>query len=286
MPVVWDKDGGAHFAGVIESVLGLLQLSPLPHYSIHCYGRIHKLSPVHFIGWDVGGWNCDKNIASRDAVAILSEGLELVGTPWRGNLTKTINEASSTSDFVARLFALCNARPSGDRLVVGIDTPLGFSDEFVRLASERRAVGAIGKSAENPYLFRATERFLHERNKTPLSPIKDMIGSQATKGMHVLARFAPHVAECGVWTDGDKLRVIEVYPSPCKTSATFARLRERYPRLGKDDLDDAVTCALVASLYENERAALFEPPQGTSTNEGWIWFPKDAVSPHFGGLSR
>ena len=27
-----------------------------------------------FIGWDVGGWNCDKNPASRDALVVLDAG--------------------------------------------------------------------------------------------------------------------------------------------------------------------------------------------------------------------
>ena len=25
---------------------------------------------THFLGWDVGGWNCDKNGKSRDATAV------------------------------------------------------------------------------------------------------------------------------------------------------------------------------------------------------------------------
>jgi hypothetical protein len=44
-----------------------------------------------FIGWDVGGWNCDRNNKSRDAVVILDESRAIVGKPWRGNLRKQIN---------------------------------------------------------------------------------------------------------------------------------------------------------------------------------------------------
>ena len=57
------------------------------------------------------------------------------------------------------------------------------------------------------------------------TPIKDMIGSQATKGMHVLGRFAPIREACGVWTDGRMLRAIEAYPSACKRSACIEALR-------------------------------------------------------------
>jgi hypothetical protein len=45
-----------------------------------------------------------------------------------------------------------------------------------------------------------------------------MIGSQATKGMHVLACFARKMAECGVWSDGSNLTTMEAYPSACKRS--------------------------------------------------------------------
>jgi len=36
--------------------------------------------------WSIGGWNCDKNQNSRDAIVILDANHEIVGTPWRGNL--------------------------------------------------------------------------------------------------------------------------------------------------------------------------------------------------------
>jgi hypothetical protein len=60
-----------------------------------------------FIGWDVGGWNCDKNGKSRDAVVILDAKLKLVGRPWRGNLRTAINTATNASDWVNWFFSLC-----------------------------------------------------------------------------------------------------------------------------------------------------------------------------------
>ncbi len=50
-----------------------------------------------------------------------------------------------------------------------------------------------------------------------------MIGSQATKDMHVLARFAPQIERGGVRTDGRSLKVIETYPITCKRSARMAQ---------------------------------------------------------------
>lgn len=34
--------------------------------------------PAYFVGWDVGGWNCDNNSESRDAIVILDANLALV----------------------------------------------------------------------------------------------------------------------------------------------------------------------------------------------------------------
>ena len=192
-----------------------------------------------YIGWDVGGWNCDKNGKSRDALVILDAGLNIVGKPWRGNLRAAINEATDSADWIKRLFALCKAGSHAEspQITLAIDTPLGFSEAFVRLVTQRHHAGEVGSSATNPYLFRQTELFLFEHGLKPLSAIKDMIGSQATKGMHVLAKFAPRTLRCGVWSDGKRLIAIEAYPSACKASATvkgfaaaFRQARPRRPR--------------------------------------------------------
>ncbi|GAB2508539.1 hypothetical protein [Microbulbifer agarilyticus] len=49
-----------------------------------------------FIGWDVGGWNCERNANSHDALVILDQRRNIIGQPWRGNLRDSINEAVST----------------------------------------------------------------------------------------------------------------------------------------------------------------------------------------------
>lgn len=236
-------------------------------------------SPAYFIGWDVGGWNCDKNSKSRDAIVILDTHRGIVGQPWRGNLRSTINSAGDTAAFTAALFALCDAQATvGDTPVtLAIDTPLGFSQEFVRLVTGLQAVGALGSSNTNPYLFRQTERYLFEHGLKPLSAIKDMIGSQATKGMHVLARFAPQVQSCGVWTDGARLTTIEAYPSACKVSATIQAQRRHYAPLGHEDQEDALTCALIAHLFADTREALAAPGEHVPASEGWIWVPRDGL---------
>ncbi|MCP4934088.1 MAG: hypothetical protein GY927_07740 [bacterium] len=232
------------------------------------------------MGWDVGGWNCDKNSRSRDAIVILDVSQELVGIPWRGNLRVTINEAKNTRDWVNRLFHLCQAEIPSDpyQATIGIDTPLGFSEAFNDLATGLKSVSSIGESDTNPYLYRKTERFLFRHGIKPLSAIKDMIGSQATKGIHTLAKFSPEPYGCGVWTDGYMLTAIEAYPSPCGRSKTIKALRDGYPSLKYGDEEDALTCALIAYLFSQERGQLVAPLEDVPTGEGWIWVPKDALS--------
>ena len=53
-------------------------------------------APAFFIGWDVGGWNCDNNGENHDAIVTLDAGLGIVGKPWRGNLRTRINAANTS----------------------------------------------------------------------------------------------------------------------------------------------------------------------------------------------
>jgi len=232
-----------------------------------------------YIGWDVGGWNCDKNTTSRDALLILDADLSIVGTPWRGNLRSAINQASTTLDWLTALFALCKeeAPTESVHVTLAIDTPLGFSEPLVRLLTKQQHAGTIGESSSNPYLFRTTERFLFEHGLRPLSPIKDMIGSQATKGMHVLAKFASAVARCGVWTDGDYLTALEAYPSPCRASETVQGLLAKYSALDHPDKQDALICALIGYLFSESPEELAQPDGSVPTSEGWIWVPRDVL---------
>lgn len=254
-------------------------------------------SDSFYIGWDVGGWNCDNNGRSRDAVVILNSKLEIFGIPWRGNLRTTINEAKNTHDWLQRLFTLCRAELPAEagRVFLAIDTPLGFSEAFTRLVTRLEEDGQIGQSNTNPYLFRQTEQFLFDHGLTPLSAIKDMIGSQATKGMHVLAKFVPRVTQCGVWTDGELLTAIEAYPSACKGSPLIQESLKRYVaaesikppgRLWTEGVDhpdkvDALTCAIIAHFFASQSDELARPTHSIPMTEGWIWVPKDVLQPDF-----
>lgn len=238
---------------------------------------------VFFVGWDVGGWNCDRNRSSRDALVVLDGALRMAGRSWRGNLRAAINDSGTSRAFLHCLLGLCGVESHADEAaaVLAIDTPLGFSEAFVRLVSRAGVAGPVGQSVTNPYLFRRTERFLFERGLAPLSPVKDMIGSQATKGMHVLGKFAPLMERCGVWRSEERplLTVIEAYPSGCKGSRLIDALRARVRGSpgDTDDERDARTCALIAYLYAHQPHSLASPDGSVPEREGWIWLPQDAL---------
>lgn len=247
------------------------------------------------IGWDVGGWNCDNNPKSRDALVVLNAERQIVGNPWRGNLRSTINTSSTTKDFVNSLLALCGIEIQDlevCKVTLAIDTPLGFSRPLIDLLTLGKTAPAIGAASENPYLHRQTEHFLFRKGLSPLSPIKDMIGSQATKGMHVLGRFAPIREHCGVWTDGQILQAIEAYPSATKASDYMAKLQASFYReavvdgktirhsasgLDHVDLQDALTCALLAWMFVFQPDALAHPLPEVDLLEGWIFVPADGL---------
>lgn len=228
-----------------------------------------------FIGWDVGGWNCEHNQKSRDAIVILESDLSVVGSPWRGNLRVTINEAKTAQDWIQRMFHLCKAEFLGTpSITMAIDTPLGFSEEFIDLVAGGLPVPDIQGMSTNRYLYRQTERHLFEKGLSPLSAVKDMIGSQATKGIHALSKFAPNIEDCGVWSDGHGFRAIEAYPSAARKTVTMQGLLKGLASLGHADLDDARICALIAHLFADDRETLEQPRVDVSMREGWIWVPK------------
>ena len=230
-----------------------------------------------FIGWDVGGWNCDKNPDSRDALIVLDHTAQCIGQPFWGNLRETINGATSSVEFLSALLKLCEPDVSAppQHATIAIDAPLGFPEAFTGLITGGIDVGQIGhSSATNPYLFRHTERRLVDEGITPLSAIRDMIGSQATKAMHVVARFAPRLQERGVWTDDNCLTIIETYPSLCRARRSLPTECEPSPKKGcKADIRDAKVCAKVAHAFKLSPECLEHPGDDVPESEGWIWAP-------------
>lgn len=236
-------------------------------------------APSFFIGWDVGAWNCDNNRDSRDAIVIVDASCAIVGTPWWGNLRHSAAHASTRGEWLAELFAICAADPpaSSVPITMAIDTPLGFPDAFIRLVTGMPCPEPDNAYRMNGYLFRQTERYLVQHGGKPLSAIADRIGSQATKGMHVRAKFAPTVERCGVWTDGHDFRAIETYPAVCRDAAPVRALMHDQRSLGHPDKDDALICAIVAYLFATNPAAFEPPPDTIPPSEGWIWAPRQSA---------
>lgn len=231
------------------------------------------MSNTYYIGWDVGAWHCDNNTDSRDAIIILNDKAEIIGNPWRGNLKKLIYDSITSSDFVSKLFNCCeilNIYSDKIEIILAIDAPLGFSDKLSELIAGKYFEKEITDYNANPYLFRATEKFLFEIGMSPLSSINHMIGSQTTKAMHVVAKFTPKIKSCGVWQDENGLlTVIETYPAACRKFDNMPVVDSK-----KEDIRDAHICATIAKMFDKENEKLEQPPIETSKSEGWIWIPK------------
>jgi hypothetical protein len=228
-----------------------------------------------FIGWDVGGWNCDRNPSSRDALVARNNIGMRVGQPWRGNLKHTLNNAATATDFRDAILSLCKLQTTPMHMTIAIDAPLGFPKAFIDLISRGGKLSQIGKSATNPYLYRETERRLAAEGITPLSAVKDMIGSQSTKAMHAIASYG-HASAPGVWSDGVMLTFIETYPALCR-----ARDRGAFNDLStaknarEIDILDADVCAQIARAFVLRHDWLEPPPEDLPDSEGWIWAPRN-----------
>lgn len=161
------------------------------------------------------------------------------------------------------------ARPQ--HATIAIDAPLGFPEALTELTKVHVPISQVGESAANPYPFRHTERRLVAEGITPLSTVKDMIGSQATTAMHVVARFAPALESCGAWTDRDCLTVIESYPRLCRARRGPRTEEGKSPKKGRDaDIRDARSCAEMAHDFKPNPTRLEHPNDGAPESEGRI----------------
>ena len=247
-----------------------------------------------YLGWDVGAWHCDKG-KSRDALVLLAEvdgSLSRIGEPYWGNLRKILS-LGVPSDVLDSL--VTEAGGGGlhlDRIVVAIDTPLGWPAAFRSLLDGEQAPPIPQDMARNKLVYRETERHLAKnamwfkfaKNRdAPLSAVTHMIGSQSTKGLALLATLGLTMDERGVWTGevGPRtVTAIETYPAPCWRSPDLAAVRrqvQRKLREANQDKKDALTCALVARLFDLDERLLAAPATPPPPREGWIWIPQDRI---------
>jgi hypothetical protein len=240
-----------------------------------------------WLGWDVGAWHCQSG-ASRDALVLLAADLgqspRLVGRAWRGNLRTTLNGPRGPGLLAALLRLVGAADLPLRRLTIGVDTPLGWPDVFRALLDGALPELIPATKAENPLIMRQTERVLCAAGLRPLSPVQDLLGSQSTKGLVALGALGMAPRTPGWWTGalgGVELAAFEAYPTPCRRSARVeARvgpLRAALGELPHDDVLDALLCAGLAHLCDQEPEAVAQPPAGVSAAEGWIYVPLDAL---------
>ncbi len=240
-----------------------------------------------YLGWDVGAWHCQRG-DSRDALVLLGDeggALRRVGRPWRGNLRERFNHRRGPALLAELLRLVGAAQLPWTALTLAIDTPLGWPAAFRALLAGTAPEAVPATKGQNPLLMRATERWLYDRGHQPLSAVQDLIGSQSTKGLAALVALGLREERPGVWTGlvGETaVTGVEAYPAPCQSSAS---LRAMQAPLGAElasnspDVNDALTCALVAYLFARQPQQLAAPPGALPEGEGWIQVPWDCLGP-------
>lgn len=240
-----------------------------------------------FVGWDVGAWNCDRNRESRDALVALETGESgpvIVGQPWRGNVRDLLVEHEGDA-LIGALMKRLDVDADGRHVTIAIDTPLGWPIPMLELVTTGVVVEVPPEADKNPYLFRKQDLALFAQGHRPLSMVRDMIGSQSTKGIHFLQRARLVPAAVGEWSRGS-IVALETYPAAAVkdgeieqlTAKSFAELPasqiQRRSKPWRADVCDALSCALVAWLHRQRREALDAPGADAPAAEGWIWLPR------------
>ncbi len=142
----------------------------------------------------------------------------------------------------------------------------------------------------SPNRASAVARALFPAGRTPLSAVRDMIGSQSTKGLYFLRKSGMSQRPSTVWK-AENWTAIETYPTPVRTSEIlkphFRRLRSdplfakvAQTKKVKQDLKDSLWCALVAAVWKLEPTLLVPPPnEGYLRDRRLIWTPADCRMP-------
>ena len=263
---------------------------------------------VLYLGWDVGGWE-----GARDGLAVLMTDargtLRLAKAPVRVGLKPLLCSGGLSVD---DLLSACDCREPWDRMVLGIDAPLGWPAQFARSVIETPAAVPIYLPAPdageiaNRLAYRWCDRVIHQAcGKKPLSATFDRLGNNCTKA----------ITACRLLAANDRARpaedrvpeapvtFLEAYPALWKAGAgktgdpvvgaAAALAACHLPAAGSDELD-AVLCALTAACYDNRARDLGlslpqvafpedfahvaeDPPEEIIAAEGWAYFPLDAA---------
>jgi hypothetical protein len=241
------------------------------------------------LGWDVGGWQGKKQgfaVAVWDGMNI-----EWKNSPYVTSLDQLGNDPIvALWNLWARFMGTEELGPD-DKVVIGIDAPLGWPMDFQALIhNTSKFPEKVEKQINNRFAYRKTEQYIYEKyEKMPLSASFDKLGNNAT----VAISYAKE------WANRDLYRVlpqqsnsfcrraiIEVYPGlekdrdPFKNDAVKNAL-DRLPSSLPDDTYDAAICALLALSMADQtgetKLPRLEGPADKGIDEavlqaeGWIY---------------
>ena len=83
---------------------------------------------------------------------------------------------------------------------------------MIELVTTGVVVEVPPEADKNPDLFRAQDLALFTKGHRPLSMVRDMIGSQSTKGIHFLQRARLLPVATGVWGEQFHRGCCEAFP--------------------------------------------------------------------------
>jgi hypothetical protein len=245
------------------------------------------------LGWDVGGWMGNNHGFSLAGIVIKDNTIHWPGEPVeleipRGssfNLKKIVSEITGNKDFEV----------DPDRLIIGVDAPLGFPQEFKNfLVHGESNYNCPEKEIYNELAYRETDRHIYEKlGKKPLSATFDRLGTNATVAITHVRKWSQKYGFNREPSSGERNKgnVIEVYPGLLKPD----KHSPAYPPLSKllswdfepgTHYYDAALCSTMALAYKASNDFSFlppmvGPPQLTDRirEEGWIYhFPEEAVN--------
>jgi hypothetical protein len=246
---------------------------------------------TYYIGWDVGAWHCDKNTKSQDCLWVIrSNDKDNSGIHRRLCIREQFN-GNNVIEFLNNVFDNDEDRKinfgQDDEIFIAIDAVLCWPKYFIELIGngsvENNILSKINEAINNPFLYRETERIVYRETERivgkkhkPLSAVQGQIGSQSTKAIFFLKKYAFMKDTPGVWKCG-KITVIETYPA-ILCDSTFTH----------NDENDAKLCAELAQQFASDadkdadKKELRYPESKeeieSAKQEGWIWFYKSCLS--------
>lgn len=239
------------------------------------------------IGWDVGGWMGNKQGIAAVLWTIGDSDIEWLGIPVETAIPKG---SIFTPDYLIGLISrnyVCTPLDN-TRIIIAIDSPLGFPDAFRRLVcQEEQVLYRTDKEIDNPLAYRCTEQHICSVfGKKPLSATFDKLGNNCTVAVYHMQRWRKEQGYVAYPYDDDNedsKAIIEVYPALLKNKAGEVKneVKLHLPKgiLEGTDAYDACLCAFLGILYGaegrfNDFPKLVKPTSDSISNstEGWIYY--------------